>query len=154
MILEYLDETQPAPLHPADSLTRAEHRAWMEFGSQVLGKIWGFVTADDAVEMQARADEMRAMFQRVEAALGDGPYFSGADFSLVDAVFGPVFRYFDVFDRFGDFGVLTGLPKVQAWREALRARSSVKGAVGPDYADRLIAFIQNRNSALATRLAA
>ena len=35
----------------------------------------------------------------VEAALGDWPFFSGADFSLVDAVFAPVFRYFDVFDR-------------------------------------------------------
>src|ERR1700730_17999750 len=35
VILEYLDETQPGPLHPADPLTRAEHRAWIEFGSVV-----------------------------------------------------------------------------------------------------------------------
>ena len=37
VILEYLEETQPNPLHPKDPLTRAEHRAWMEFGSAVLG---------------------------------------------------------------------------------------------------------------------
>ena len=33
VILEYLEETQPKPLHPADPLDRAEHRAWIEFGS-------------------------------------------------------------------------------------------------------------------------
>ena len=29
VILEYLEETQPNPLHPADPLARAEHRAWI-----------------------------------------------------------------------------------------------------------------------------
>src|SRR5665647_61511 len=33
VILEYLEETQPGPLHPADPLRRAEHRGWIEFGS-------------------------------------------------------------------------------------------------------------------------
>jgi glutathione S-transferase len=32
VILEYLEETQPRPLHPADPLTRAKRRAWIEFG--------------------------------------------------------------------------------------------------------------------------
>ena len=29
VILEYLEETGPHPLHPADPLRRAEHRAWI-----------------------------------------------------------------------------------------------------------------------------
>ncbi|HWP16720.1 MAG TPA: glutathione S-transferase family protein, partial [Xanthobacteraceae bacterium] len=33
VILEYLEETQPNPLHPGNPLMRAEHRAWIEFGS-------------------------------------------------------------------------------------------------------------------------
>src|SRR3982750_4005390 len=40
-ILEYLEETQPNPLHPANPLARAEHRAFIEFGSAVLNDIWG-----------------------------------------------------------------------------------------------------------------
>src|ERR1700681_4417849 len=36
VILEYLEETQPMPLHPSDALARAEHRGWIEFGSAVL----------------------------------------------------------------------------------------------------------------------
>ena len=35
VILEYLEETSPPALHPADPLQRARHRGWIEFGSQV-----------------------------------------------------------------------------------------------------------------------
>src|SRR5260370_16697363 len=45
VILEYLEETYPKPLHPADPLKRAEHRAWIEFGSAVLNDIAGFYAA-------------------------------------------------------------------------------------------------------------
>src|SRR5215468_2103592 len=41
VILEYLEETQPSPLHPCDALDRAEHRSWIEFGSAVLNDIAG-----------------------------------------------------------------------------------------------------------------
>src|SRR6476659_7530869 len=45
VILEYLEETQPQPLHPADPLARAEHRAWIEFGSAILNDIWSLYPA-------------------------------------------------------------------------------------------------------------
>lgn len=35
VILEYLEETLPRSLHPADPLERARHRAWIEFGSSI-----------------------------------------------------------------------------------------------------------------------
>src|SRR4051812_24066929 len=47
VILEYLEETQPNPLHPADPLARAEHRAWIEFGSAILNDIAGLYAAPD-----------------------------------------------------------------------------------------------------------
>src|ERR1700741_318994 len=47
VILEYLEDTQPNPRHPADPLTRAEHRAWIEFGSTILNDIAGFYAAPD-----------------------------------------------------------------------------------------------------------
>jgi len=78
-----------------------------------------------------------------------GPWFDGARFSLVDAVFGPVFRYFDAFDRIGDFGILGDLPKTAAWREALAARPSIKGAVAPEYPALLWEFLRARKSHLS-----
>lgn len=122
VICEYLDETEPPRLHPADPLQRARHRAWMEFGSATLASIAAFYNAADEAALRARADELHGRCAQVEAVLGDGPWFAGAAFGLVDAVYGPVFRYLDVFDGLGDFGFLDGLPKVQRWRRALAER--------------------------------
>ena len=96
---------------------------------------------------------MAARFARIDAALGNGPYFAGDWFSLVDAVFGPVFRYFDVFDAIADIGVFARTPKVRAWRAALARRASVVQAVSHDYPERLHAFLA-RHDAHLLRLAA
>src|SRR3954468_18104844 len=93
VILEYLEETQPNPLHPADPLARAEHRAWIEFGSAILNDIAGLYAAPDEAAFSTKTAALREKFVRIEARL-KGPWFDGERFSLVDAVFGPVFRYF------------------------------------------------------------
>lgn len=146
VIVEYLEDTQPNPLHPADPLKRAGHRAWMEFDSTVLADIWGFYNAPDEATLQAKAHALADKFVRLEQHLSDGPYFDGARFSLVDAVFAPVFRYFDLFEQIGDFGILDGKPKLASWRLALAARPSVVHAVAPDFQDRLRAFVIARKS--------
>ena len=149
VILEYLEETQPNPLHLSDPLKRAERRGWIEFGSAVLNDIAGFYGAKDKATFDARIAALAEKFSRLEARVAAVPWFDGEKFSLVDAVFGPVFRYFDVFDGIGDFGIRANKPKVAAWREALAARPSVAGAVSVDYPALLRDFIDRRNSYLS-----
>src|SRR5579863_7050492 len=105
VILEYLEETQAKPLHPADPLRRAEHRGWIEFGSAVLSDIAGLYSAPDEAAFKSKAAQLDARFARLEARLKASPWFDGEAFSLVDAVVAPVFRYFDVCDEVGDFGI-------------------------------------------------
>lgn len=152
VICEYLDDTTQPRLHPADALQRAKHRAWMEFGSAVLNLIAALYSAPDEATLLARAADIRARFVQVEAALGDGPFFAGEAFSIVDAVFGPVFRYFDVIDEIGDFGWWDGLPRLQRWRSALASRPSVVQAVRPDYPEKLRAFLLARKSVLSSQM--
>jgi len=149
VILEYLEETQPKPLHPADPLIRAEHRAWIEFGSAVLNDIAGFYAAPDEATFAAKTAQLEQRFRRLEARVAASPWFDGEAFSLVDAVFGPVFRYFDVFDTIADFGILGGKPKLAHWREALAAHPSVRAAVSADYPALLRGFLNRRNSWLS-----
>lgn len=147
VILEYLEDTLAPPLHPAAPLARAEHRGWIEFASSVLNDIAGFYNAPDPAAFAARRDSLRAKFERVEARLaanGAGPYFDGKRFSLVDAAFAPVFRYWEAFDQIADFGVFDALPAVQAWCGALAQRDSVRRAAAPDYVQRLHAFLRAR----------
>jgi glutathione S-transferase len=149
VILEYLEETQPKPLHPKDPLRRAEHRAAIEFGSTILNDIWGFYAAPAEAGFEAKRQLLAERFGWIEKRLDGGPWFDGAEFSLVDAVFGPIFRYFDVFDAIDDFGVLAQKPKVACWRSKLAARASVARAVSPDYPQLLLDFLIARKSHLS-----
>ena len=154
VICEYLDETQSPRLHPDDALERARHRGWIEFASALLNTIAGFYTAADDTALRKQRDELRERLRQLERELErrPGPYFAGAPFSLVDAAFGPVFRYFDVFERIADFGFFERTPRLLAWRRTLALRDSVRRAVAPDYPERLLAFLQARRSALSARI--
>lgn len=153
VICEYLDETHPPQLHPEHPLERAQHRAWMEFGSAILNVIAGFYSAPDERTMSAKAADITAKFEKIEAALAVGPYFAGDRFCLVDAVYGPIFRYFDVFETIADFAWFANTPKLRAWRASLATRDSVRLAVAAEYPDLLLAFLRKRNSALAACIA-
>jgi glutathione S-transferase len=149
VICEYLDETQPGrPMHPADPLERARHRGWVEFGSSILNEIWKLEIATDAATHHTQVKTLKDRFRIIESSLAEGPWFAGRDFSMVDAVFAPVFRYFDVFDEIADLNVFVDTPKVSAWRQALARRASVISAVPNDYAERLRAFLIERNAYL------
>ncbi|RQS06928.1 glutathione S-transferase family protein [Burkholderia sp. Bp8998] len=152
VICDYLDETLAPRLHPDAPLERARHRAWVEFASALLNAVGGFYTAPDETALAAKTRDIRARFEQLEDTLGAGPYFGGAHFSIVDAAFGPVFRYFDVFEQIDDFGFFADLPKVTAWRQRLAERPSVRAAVRADYPRLLMDFLLKRGSALSTRI--
>nr|WP_233582968.1 glutathione S-transferase family protein [Candidimonas sp. SYP-B2681] len=149
VICEYLDETFGPRLHPDAPMARAKHRAWMEFSSSLLNTIGSFYNAKEADGMAIQGRQIRHRLEQLEAALGTGPFFDGSNFSLVDAVFGPVFRYFDVFDAVKDFRFFDALPKVGAWRAQLAKRPSVREAVHEQYPEQLRDFLRARNSALS-----
>jgi glutathione S-transferase len=149
VILEYLEDTQPNPLHPADPLRRAQHRAWMEFGSSILSDLWIVETSPDRAAVEQKIEAMRQKFARLEGEI-KGPWFDGERFTLVDTVFAPVFRYFDLIDGLVRHGIFEKTPKVNAWRKALAARPSVKTAVLPNYSQMLEQFVRAQKGYLAS----
>src|SRR3954468_24667536 len=77
VILEYLEETQPNQLHPADPLERAEHRGWIEYGSAILNDIAGFYAARDEAAFKAKAAALEQRFARLEERVAASPWFDG-----------------------------------------------------------------------------
>ncbi len=154
VIADYLDETTPGSLHPADPFEKARHRSWIEFASSTLDNIGGFYSAGDEETWETKRRALVEKFRQLETALGPEPFFAGPPFCLVDAAFAPVFRYFEVFERIADFGIFHRTPAVAAWRSALAARASVKAAAVHDYHDRLLAFLGRRQSHLSSLLVA
>ena len=149
-ICEYLEETQSGlPLHPADPVARAQHRAWIEFGSATMSDAWGYLHAKDATAASAKAVPLRDKLKQLERALSTDPYFSGNQFSMVDAVFAPLYRYFDGLPAEENAALFEGLPKVGAWRQSLAARPSVIAAAPADYAVLFEAHLKLHGSWLA-----
>lgn len=149
VITEYLDEVSPGSLHPADPLQKAQHRAWIEFGSTILGDIAGFYSARTGDAFDQARTQLTARFKTLDDVLGDGPFFAGEQFHLVDAVYGTISRYLDAFDAIRDFGLLAEAPKVRAYFSNLKQRPSIRDAVRPEYPDLLQGFLRRRDSALS-----
>lgn len=150
VICEYLEESQGgAPMYPDDALSRARHRGWIEFGTATLADAWQFLNATERTTANTKQAAFRERLQRLEAILGDGPYFGGAAFGMVDAVFAPLFRYFDIIDPAASQSIFENLPRIAAWRAMLAARQSVLDAVGGDYAERFRQHLRQHQALLA-----
>ena len=148
VIAEYLDEVSGEPLLPREPLARARHRAFVELASTVLADISRLYSAPTERSFEDAASALKDRLGHVGREI-DGPWFAGDRFGLVDAAFAPAFRYLDLFERRAGLNFLETLPKVRGWANALLKRPSVQGAIGHDYADRLVDFVRAKNSHLA-----
>jgi len=149
VINELLDELTPARLHPAEPVRRALNRSWIEFGSLCLMDTRDMTTAETEVAFRNVVSAHSARLETVEADLGEGPFFNGAGFSLVDAAYAPLFmrlklidRYLPVFDR-------EALPKVAKWCDRLLALPAVIDSVVPDFPELYEALIWKRQGYLS-----
>lgn len=125
-IAEYLDDTIQPRLHPEDPLVRAINRAWTDYiptFSGVLGAVGGAKTDE---ELAAAREGVSKTFARVEEALikqGDGPFFNGGRYALVDAGYAPFLQRYRIVEELTDDRPLTlQYPRVRKWAEALIER--------------------------------
>lgn len=131
VINEYLDEVNPPSLHPADPLRKAHNRAWIEFGSSLFMENYGLTIATDAESFNQKRVALQQKLSQVEAQLGDGAYFNGEKFSLVDTAYAPLFHRLALIEKAGGPTILSG--KIRHWSESLLAREDVQKSVPEDF---------------------
>jgi Glutathione S-transferase len=133
VILEYLDEVYPPALHPATPLEKAQHRAWIEFCSELLGRQFRMLTAKDETGFNEARDALQQGLQRLDTMLSpELPYFAGQAFHLVDCVYAPLFMRLILLKQ--EYGLELPLSKrMQAWSDALLALDAVKTSVVDDF---------------------
>jgi len=152
VIAEFLDEIGGGRLLPDDPLDRARERAWVEYASATLidiGQLYSAPTSETFEKAKLLLERRLSVLENEIA----GPWFVGASFGLVDAAFGPAFRYIDIFEQRSGAAIIHRQPRTAAWSEALAARPSIVGAVPADYEERLVGFVLGKNSYLAQLLA-
>ena len=149
VINEYIDETHPPELHPADPMQRAQNRAWIEFGGGLNLDIHGVMTAKDEKKFANNCAKVKKELARVEDLLTDGPYLNGADFSLADAAYAPTLMRLKLIHQHYGLDLMDGLPKLKAWCETLCARDSVSRSVVPEFEGLFCASIDKAEGQLA-----
>lgn len=146
IINEYLDEVYPPTLHPRDPLLRARHRGWIEFGSNLLVDQFKAMLAQDEDGYQQQREALGGGFARLAQEIGQGPYFMGERFSLVDAAYAPFFMRFEILKGYReDLEDLlpTGLAH---WSESLLQRPSVQQSVVDDFTRLFVNFGKSKGS--------
>lgn len=133
VICEYLDEVHPPSLLPSDPLRKAVNRGWVEFSSELFADLHRLYTAGEVDGFESSRREAREKLERLEGQLGQGPFFNGPDFALVDAAVAPAFMRISLLEEIRPLGLLDGLSKVRRWSEALLGRDSVRTSVVPEF---------------------
>lgn len=147
-IAEYVNDIGGGQLLSSTSVDKARQRAWIEFASATLNNIGQLYSALDETQYKNMVQELNKKWSLVELNLSETGFFSGNNFSLVDAAFAPVFRYFEVFEQFTEFKFLNRHSKISSWRKKMAQRTSVIGAVSQDYPELLTSFVSIRNTYL------
>jgi len=154
VINEYLDDITGAELQPKDALARAKNRAWVEVASNMLGNNYMMKMAGDKKNFEKYRDRLISQMERLERQLGDGPWFNGADFSLADTAFAPLFVHDAVTGHRISVISPETMPKVDAWAKKLMALPAVKNSVVPEFEALFVAALEKANTYSWTRIAA
>ena len=146
VINEFLDDITPGQLHPSDPLQRALNKSWIEFGGSCCSLTFQIMVAPDKPSFDEHVAELTAKLGRVENALGDGPYFNGEKFALIDAAYAPIFIRLDIFRELLGLKIIDDLPRIRAWQDRLLALPEVQKARVPELPDLFRQLISSRNS--------
>lgn len=154
VINEFIDEVTPGRLLPEDAILRAQNRAWIEFSSTLFADSYKMSVAETAAEFDAIREEQDGHLQRVEAVLGAGPFFNGAEFSLVDAAYAPFFMRAAIWADTVPFYDSERFPRVAAWSEQLLAQPAVQESLTPELRERVLDYARSKAVYIGKLLAA
>lgn len=147
-ISNYLDSVAGGVLMPSDPVARARHEGWIRHGDALLDSVAGIIYRDrDEAAMQASVAAIVDGLTVMARHFRPDPYFGGASFGLVDAVFATLFRKFAVLDRIPSVTLTEALcVDVRAWWAMVKTRPSVTAAVPETYHAELVRFIAAKDS--------
>ena len=133
VINEYLDEVTEGSMLPSNPLARARARAWIEFSNELLSNVFSLTSAKDDEALAQVIAKMNPKLDRLERVITDGPFFLGAEVSLVDAAFVPALqRLWWSNELHPAIASFASRPKLERWWTCLAERDSVQQSAVSD----------------------
>ncbi|OGG93743.1 MAG: hypothetical protein A2508_04040 [Candidatus Lambdaproteobacteria bacterium RIFOXYD12_FULL_49_8] len=149
VIAEYLDEVYPPSIHPKDPLDKAVNRAWIEFVSSLFVANYGQMMAPDQTGFEAKNAELGRGLDQLEAQLGVGPYFNGAEPALIDFCAAPLLQRIELCQRAGLPDLFQSRPKLRCWVTSLLDRPSLSQSVPAGFEEKYLGFVKSKGSYVA-----
>ncbi len=148
VIAEYLDETNPPSIHPADPLLRATNRAWVEYTSDIYMSIFKMIMAKEEAGLKSVQAELDDQLAGLDEVSSNTPFFNGDSFSMVDIAAAPIAVRLDIIKELTGFDALAEHENLQTWFANLLARDTVQASYVPDLKDILAARMKANGSAI------
>jgi glutathione S-transferase len=144
-IMEFLDETEPPSLLPADPFSRARQRAWVAVANDLSNAQYRLFIAPNPDEQAAAALALAPILASYEEAIAAGVIapdgFSYAHLSIASSVL----RFALVEEKLG-VRVLQAAPRFEALVRRLAVRPSIARTVPDDYAALFVKKMIERGS--------
>jgi glutathione S-transferase len=152
IIDEYLNEAFPGKLLPDDPITRALDRSWIEFGTSLTLEFSGLIHSTDEATWQNKLAATQQKLQWLENKLGNGPWFNGESFSLVDIAYAPLFMRSNLLKLADQLYPANQFPKTSQWEKQLLTLPELPRSVVVDFDDILITHIGKKAPYAAKQL--
>ncbi|MGD8925353.1 MAG: glutathione S-transferase family protein [Thioalkalispiraceae bacterium] len=150
VICEYLNDISGGDLYPDDAFERAKLKAWIALGDSILGTVYDFLQATSEPEFKRAKAVTIDRLDVLEDELAAGPYFSGAQFGMVDVAYAPLFRFLTGIAEYAGIDFYEDTPEVKAWAASLLAYPAVQASVPSSYEPALKAYLKRPETILAT----
>ncbi len=152
VISEFANDISETDLHPSDAIQKAKNRAWIQFSSTMFDDLFNLVTGDEETYAKAK-ESLFGKLKKVETIKGDGAFFNGADFAMIDAAFAPIFMRLAWINEFTDNALsFNEFSNLSAWSEVILAVDEVKNSVSEGIDDVYYSNIEAREGYLSTLL--
>jgi len=152
VICDYLDDISPNSLYPDDYFEKARNRSWLEFGNEILNITYDFLYESDPRKFNHLKETLIDRFEILEEEFTGGIYFNGDNFSMIDAVYAPIFRYHQHITAIKDYEIFEDAPNVKAWGDRLLKHPSVIQSIPESYENDILKYFKNLDSILSKEI--
>jgi len=138
IINEFIDEMYPLPaLMPSDPFRRAQARIWIDYCNTVwVDDVYDLLYAKEPAKQAELRQKVVKDLERIETegmgALSDGPYWLGAEVSLVDLTYYPFFERFGAVAKMRGAAIPQGCTRIRAWYDLMSGRASARATAHDD----------------------
>ncbi|WP_394391902.1 glutathione S-transferase family protein [Shewanella woodyi] len=140
-IIEYIDDEYGPLEQGVTNEQRALDRAWSYLGSKNYLTQCGTMSSKDKATFEQRTDKFQAAFHKVEKQLsGQSKFFKSDTLSNIDIAWLPLLHRAAIVKAHSGFDFLCGLPKAQAWQQAVLATGLADKSVAADFNEKFSDF--------------